>query len=122
MTDLALKYHGTLLSIALQTRHILDTLNGAGHRVTSILMSGGQVTNKDLMRTFADVCGVYIILPEDPSVPVVLGASMLGRLAHVMVMAKEEGKDIGKDDQAEKLWNIMVGVTRSFLDELFPVM
>jgi ribulose kinase len=90
LTDLALKYHATLLSIALQTRHILDTLNGAGHNITSIFMSGGQVTNKDLMRTFADVCGVNVILPEDPSVPVVLGAAMLGRLAHVVMMAKGE--------------------------------
>lgn len=72
------------------------------------------MTNKDLMRTFADVCGVNVVLPEDPSMPVVLGASMLGRLAHVMVRAKEEGKGIGEDDQAEKLWSIMVGVVRYF--------
>jgi len=70
------------------------------------------VTNKDLMRIFADVCGVNVILPEDPSVPVVFGAAMLGRLAHVVMMAKEEeGKNIGIEAQAEKLWDIMAEMT-----------
>lgn len=66
------------------------------------------MTNKDLMHTFADVCGVNVILPEDPGLPVVLGAAMLGRLAHDVMMARKEGEDIGADEQAEKLWGIMV--------------
>ena len=73
------------------------------------------MTNKDLMRTFAEVCEVDVVLPEDPSAPVVLGAAMLGRLAHVVMMAKEEGKAIGRDEQAEELWDIMVGVIESQL-------
>jgi sugar (pentulose or hexulose) kinase len=81
-------------------------------------MSGGQVTNKDLMRTFAEVCGVDVVLPEDPSAPVVLGAAMLGRLAHVVMMAKEEGEDVGKEQQAKKLWDIMVDKIKPWLTGL----
>lgn len=79
------------------------------------------MTNKDLMRIFADVCGVNVILPEDPSVPVVFGAAMLGRLAHVVMMAKEEeGKNIGIEAQAEKLWDIMVGTNQTTVDWCLP--
>jgi len=68
------------------------------------------VTNKDLMRTFADVCDLDVVVPEDPSMPVVLGAAMLGRLAHVVTMAKGGGKVFGREEQAERLWDIMVGI------------
>jgi len=77
------------------------------------------VTNKDLMRTFADVCDIDVVLPEDPSVPVVLGAAMLGRLAHIVKMATVDGKIIGREEQAEKLWGIMVGIFESRLSGVF---
>lgn len=73
--------------------------------------------NRDLMRTFTEVCKMNVILPEDPSIPVVLGAAMLGRLAHVIMMTKKKGKDIGKEGQAAKLWDIMVGINKT----CFPV-
>ncbi|KAJ3496368.1 hypothetical protein NLJ89_g10495 [Agrocybe chaxingu] len=81
LNDLAKKYHATLLAIALQTRHIIDTLNAAGHHISSIYMSGGQAKNAGLMQLFADVCGMPVVLPPDSGGAVVLGAAMLGRLA-----------------------------------------
>lgn len=38
--DLALKYLATCEAIALQTRHIVESMNKAGHEITSIFMSG----------------------------------------------------------------------------------
>lgn len=108
LADLAMKYHATLLSIALQTRHILDTLNSAGHAISSIFISGGQAKNKDLMRMFAEVCGVDVVLPQDGSASVVLGAAMLGRLAHDATLAKQNGEEFGEKGQATRLWDIMV--------------
>lgn len=40
ISDLALKFNVTLEAIALQTRHILDEMNGKGHQIDSIYMSG----------------------------------------------------------------------------------
>ncbi|KAF9526703.1 hypothetical protein CPB83DRAFT_769830 [Crepidotus variabilis] len=120
ITDLALKYHTTLLAVSLQTRHIIDTLNKAGHSITSIFMSGGQVKNRDLMRMFAEVCRGQsgsakelqgVVLPDDGGAAVVLGAAMLGRLAFEVEKVKKAGKPFGKDEQAGKLWEIMVEMT-----------
>ncbi|KAF8966485.1 hypothetical protein BDZ97DRAFT_1808098 [Flammula alnicola] len=94
LIDLAKQYHATLLAIALQTRHIVDTLNNSGHKVASIYMSGGQAKNAELMQLFADV----------QRGAVVLGAAMLGRFA-------AEAGTRGKEGQAQRLWDIMVEMT-----------
>jgi ribulose kinase len=39
-----------LQAIALQTRHIVETMNARGHTVRSIFMSGGQAANAKLMQ------------------------------------------------------------------------
>jgi len=103
LINLAKHYHATLLSIALQTRHIVDTLNNAGHKITSIYMSGGQAKNTELMQLFANVCSVPVVLPLDSGGAVVLGAAMLGRFA-------AEAGSRGKEGQAERLWDIMVSM------------
>jgi len=104
VNDLAKRYHATLEAIALQNRHIIDTLNSKGHQITSIFMSGGQAKNLTLMQLFADVCGIPIVLPKDSGGAVVLGAAMLGRLA-------ADGGNFGKEEQGQKLWDIMVCVS-----------
>jgi len=67
-------------------------------------MSGGQAKNITLMQLFADVCDIPVVLPKDSGGAVVLGAAMLGRLA-------AEGGNFGKEQQGQKLWDIMVRVT-----------
>ncbi|KAG8886539.1 hypothetical protein FRB97_003050 [Tulasnella sp. 331] len=121
--DLALKFNVTLEAIALQTRHILDEMNGKGHDIDSIYMSGSQAHNKPLMQLIADVCRVPVILPHSPSAAVVVGAAMLGRFA------AEVSETHGKPDKAEifcdqktaanvgmaereRLWEIMVEMTQ----------
>ncbi|KAG2056087.1 Pentulose kinase [Suillus hirtellus] len=99
IADLARKYYLTLEGIALQTRHIIDVLNAAGHDITSLYLSGGQVKNVVIMQLFADTCGIPVILPRSYSEAVVLGAAMLGRIA-------AEGAKDGED-----MWRIMVEMT-----------
>lgn len=98
--DLARKFHLTLESIALQTRHIVDSMNAAGHKITELYMSGGQAKNVKLMQLFADVVGVPVILPESISDAVSRGSAMLARFAAERQQGKTE-KDL--------LWDIMVG-------------
>lgn len=82
LADLALKFNVTLEAIALQTRHIVDTLNAKGHSIQEICISGGQAKNAPLVQLLADVCGIPVILPGlDGGSSVVLGAAMLGRFA-----------------------------------------
>ncbi|KAJ8585422.1 Pentulose kinase [Rhizopogon salebrosus TDB-379] len=99
IADLARKYYLTLEAIALQTRHIVDSLNAAGHDITSLYMSGGQAKNAVMMQLFADTCGIPIVLPKSHSEAVVLGAAMLGRIA---AQGVKEGED---------MWKIMVEMT-----------
>jgi ribulose kinase len=40
-------------AIGHQTKHIIDSLNEAGHQITSIFMSGGQCKNKLLLQTIS---------------------------------------------------------------------
>ncbi|KAG1759972.1 carbohydrate kinase [Suillus occidentalis] len=81
IVDLARKYYLTLEAIALQTRHIVEALNTAGHHITSLYMSGGQAKNVVMMQLFADTCNIPVVLPKSHSEAVVLGAAMLGRIA-----------------------------------------
>ncbi|KAL4075625.1 FGGY family of carbohydrate kinase [Scleroderma yunnanense] len=97
--DLAHKYYLTLESISLQTRHIISTLNDAGHDVTSLYLSGGQVKNTVMMQLLADTCMIPVVLPKSGGEAVVLGAAMLGRVA-------SEGVTV-----AEDMWRIMVEMT-----------
>jgi glycerol kinase len=107
--DLAAKFHVTLEAIALQTRHIVDTMNEHGHAVNSLYLSGSQAKNAPLMALLADCCGMDVVIPNKPGVAVVLGAAMLGRMA-----AEVSGGQLAEmqgAEQAEKLWNIMVSLS-----------
>jgi ribulose kinase len=96
------KYYVTLESIALQTRHILDTMNASGHDIRALYVSGGQVRNKMMMRLLAEVCGVPVVLPDEYGSAVVLGAAMLGKFA------KEVAERGSVEVVGDALWKIMV--------------
>jgi len=105
LADLALKFNVTLEAIALQTRHIVDTLNANGHSIQEIYISGGQAKNAPLVQLLADVCGIPVILPGlDGGTSVVLGAAMLGRFAAEVTTelsspASSVLKSVGSGDQ-----------------------
>ncbi|KAF9242914.1 hypothetical protein BU15DRAFT_60201 [Melanogaster broomeanus] len=96
VADLSRKYYLALEAIALQTRHIIESMNIAGHDITSLYLSGGQARNTVLMQLFADTCEIPVVLPASHSEAVVLGAAMLARIAAEKVTA------------AEQMWKIMV--------------
>jgi FGGY-family pentulose kinase len=97
MDGLALYYYGTMEFIAMQTRQIVETMNAAGHSITSIFMSGSQCQNKILMELIATTCGMPVLIPRYVHAAVVHGAAMLGAKA---ASADKEGK-------TEALWSIM---------------
>ena len=94
---LALYYYGTMEFIALQTRQIVETMNKAGHSISSIFMSGSQCQNSILMDLMASACGIPVLIPRYVHAAVVHGAAMLGAKA---ASADKQGK-------TEDLWNIM---------------
>ena len=53
LDSLAFHYYATMEAIGHQTKHIITSLNEAGHSIKSIFMSGGQCKNKVLMQTIA---------------------------------------------------------------------
>ena len=102
MHDLARKYALALEAITLQTRHIIDELNNAGHSIRTLHLSGSQAQNAELMRLLANTCNMPVVLPRSHTTSVVLGAAMLGRFAAI--------RD-HPPDPATALWDIMQEMT-----------
>jgi FGGY-family pentulose kinase len=94
---LAIYYYATMEFIAMQTRQIIETMNKAGHSISSVFMSGSQCQNKILMELMATICDMPIVIPRYVHAAVVHGAAMLG--------AKAASAD--KDGKTEELWKIM---------------
>jgi FGGY-family pentulose kinase len=101
--DLALQYYAAMEFIAQQTRHIIDTLNQAGHKITSIFMSGGQCKNALLMSLIANATGLPVSIPRYIQDAVVLGAAMLGAKA----------ASVNEQGETEGLWTIMDRMSQS---------
>lgn len=97
LDGLALHYYGTMEFIAMQTRQIIETMNEAGHSISSIFMSGSQCQNSILMELMATTCAMPVLIPKYVHAAVVHGAAMLG--------AKAASAD--KDGKTEPLWDIM---------------
>lgn len=94
---LAIYYYATLEFIALQTKQIVDTMNKAGHSITSIFMSGSQCQNDILVNLIASACDMPVVIPRYIHAAVCHGAAMLG--------AKAASTD--HDGKTESLWVIM---------------
>lgn len=97
LTGLALYYYGAMEFIALQTRQIVETMNGNGHVISSIFMSGSQCQNDILMDLMASACEMPVLIPRYVHAAVVHGAAMLG--------VKAASTD--KNGKSEPLWDIM---------------
>jgi FGGY-family pentulose kinase len=78
--DLALLYLATIQAVAHGTRHIIDTMNEHGYRITTIFACGGGTKNPVFLREHADITGCRLALPREPEA-VLLGAAILGATA-----------------------------------------
>ncbi|KAK5001194.1 hypothetical protein LTR66_000072 [Elasticomyces elasticus] len=97
LDGLALYYYATMEFIALQTHQIIEAMNGSGHVISSIFMSGSQCQNDVLMKLMATACDMPVMIPRYVHAAVVHGAAMLG--------AKAASTD--KNGHSEPLWDIM---------------
>lgn len=77
---LARLYLATLQALAYGTRHIVETMNAAGHAIDRVVMCGGGTKNRLLLREQADALGCPIHLVEDEDA-VTLGAGLLAAVA-----------------------------------------
>ncbi|MBK7791783.1 MAG: sugar kinase [Betaproteobacteria bacterium] len=77
---LARLYLATIQALAYGTRHIVDSMNAAGHRIERIAMCGGGTRNPLLLQEHADVLGrdLHLVAEEDA---VTLGAALLAATA-----------------------------------------
>ncbi|GKX57132.1 ribulokinase [Leminorella grimontii] len=80
VSELARRYLATLQAIAYGTRHIIESLVEAGHRIERIVMCGGATKNPLWLREYANATGRAIHLAEEED-PVTLGAALLGAVA-----------------------------------------
>lgn len=97
LDGMALYYYGTMEFIALQTKQIISVMNEAGHKISSIFMSGSQCQNEILVSLIATACKMPVLIPRYVHAAVVHGAAMLGAKA----------ASAGKDGTTEDLWSIM---------------
>jgi len=77
---LARRYLATMQALAYGTRHIIDTLNAAGHRIQRVVMCGGGARNPLLLREHADATGCDLHLASEDEA-VALGAAVLAAAA-----------------------------------------
>jgi FGGY-family pentulose kinase len=77
---LARLYLATLQALSYGTRHIVESMNAAGHRIERIAMCGGGTKNPYWLRENADATGFDIHLAEEEDA-VTLGAALLGAVA-----------------------------------------
>ncbi len=78
--DLALLYLAGVQAVAYGTRHIIETMNAAGHAIDTIMACGGGTKNPVFLREHADATGCRVVLPREPEA-VLLGAAILGGVA-----------------------------------------
>lgn len=97
LDGLALYYYGTMEFIALQTLQIISVMNKAGHKISSIFMSGSQCQNDILMSLIATACDMPVVIPRYVHAAVCHGAAMLGAKA----------ASAGPNGRTEDLWSIM---------------
>lgn len=77
---LARLYLATLQALAYGTRHIIESMNAAGHRIERIIMCGGGTKNPLLLQEHADALGRDLHLVEEEDA-VTLGAALLAATA-----------------------------------------
>ncbi|XP_014381814.1 FGGY carbohydrate kinase domain-containing protein isoform X4 [Alligator sinensis] len=80
LDDLALIYLATIQAIALGTRHILETMQAAGHRINTLFLCGGLRKNPLFVQMHADITGKPIVLSQEVE-SVLVGAAILGACA-----------------------------------------
>ncbi len=77
---LARRYLATVQALAYGTRHIIESLNAAGHRIERVVICGGGTRNPVLMREHADATGRDLHLASEDEA-VALGAAVLAAAA-----------------------------------------
>lgn len=77
---LARCYLATVQALAYGTRHIIETLNAAGHRIERVLITGGGVRNTLSLREHADAIGCDLHLGSEDQ-EVTRGAALLAATA-----------------------------------------
>ena len=77
---LARRYLATVQALAYGTRHIIEALNTAGHRIDRVLLTGGGAKNTLSLQEHADAtgCDLHLLAEEDA---VTLGAALLAATA-----------------------------------------
>lgn len=74
-------YLAIVQALTYQTKHIIDSLYKSGREeFKSILICGGLSKNKLFVQAHADICGVPVLISNEPE-SVLLGAAMLGATA-----------------------------------------
>jgi FGGY-family pentulose kinase len=77
---LARRYLATVQALAYGTRHIVESLNAAGHRIQRVAMCGGGARNPLVVREHADATGCDLHLASEDEA-VALGAAVLAAAA-----------------------------------------
>jgi len=80
LDSLAVLYLVSLQALAHGTRHIIESMNKAGHSIDTLLLCGGLTKNELFIQTHADVTGLPCILPREPE-SVLVGSAILGACA-----------------------------------------
>ncbi|XP_075412998.1 FGGY carbohydrate kinase domain-containing protein isoform X2 [Tenrec ecaudatus] len=80
LDDLAILYLATVQAIAFGTRHIIETMEAAGHSLSTLFLCGGLSKNPLFVQMHADITGMPVVLSQEVE-SVLVGAAILGACA-----------------------------------------
>ncbi|XP_009696922.1 PREDICTED: FGGY carbohydrate kinase domain-containing protein, partial [Cariama cristata] len=119
LDELALIYLATIQAIALGTRHILETMQAAGHHINTLFLCGGLSKNPLFVQMHADITGKPVVLSKEVE-SVLVGAAILGACASgdfASIQVCKKGKVVWK----LLLLYIPLGICTVFLSIVLPV-
>lgn len=80
LDDLAILYLATVQAIAFGTRFIIETMEAAGHSLSTLFLCGGLSKNPLFVQMHADITGMPVVLSQEVE-SVLVGAAILGACA-----------------------------------------
>ncbi|KAM4641136.1 FGGY carbohydrate kinase domain-containing protein [Discoglossus pictus] len=112
LDDLAILYLATIQAIALGTRHILETMQSAGHHIRTLFLCGGLRKNPLFVQMHADITGLPVVLSKEVE-SVLVGAAILGACASgdfasiqdAMQKMVKVGKIVRPSDQDKRFYD-----------------
>jgi ribulose kinase len=78
-------FRSTIQAVSYGTRHIIDTMNAAGHQLTAIVATGGMSKSSLFLQELADATALPVFLPKEQDSCLLGGAILAAKGSRLIV-------------------------------------